>query len=393
MRKILIIAWSFPPAGGVGVFRPAKFVKFLPSFGWEPVVVTVKEEFYYWIDKSLIKDIPPNVNIYRLPIWKTKIINDEGIRWLPFLFKDIRKIIKNKKPCAIYLTGGPFYPLLLGPVIKKQFKLPYIVDLRDPWRLLITRQPAKSIKAKVENFLVNILEPYVLRNADKVIFTADSMRKEYALVYKKLANKFITITNGYDSEDFEYIDPVKFNHFTIVYTGKFEDFKKQKSPYEFLFEAIKMLHLKKLNIHFVHVGEIEPKIVNFVRAIGVNDFVTFAGPKSYKETLAYQKGAHLLLVTGSEYRKGIPTKLFDYIASRRPILALISPDEPFFEIITKIPYAKIIDPENPLKITRVIEEFEQRNFNINKEFKLPEEYERKYLTKKLAQVLEGIIKN
>ena len=392
MKKVLIIAWSFPPAGGVGAIRPAKFVKFLPNFGWKPIVVTVKEKFYHRIDKSLIEDVHPSINIYRLPILKTKIINNEGIRWLPYLFGKIKKIIKEEKPCATYLTGGPFYPLILGPIIKKLFGLPYVVDLRDPWRLEKIIKPTKGIKTKIENFLTNILEPYIFRNADSVIFTTEFHTKKYALVYKKIAKKFITITNGYDSGDFQNINPIKFSNFTIVYTGKFEDFQKEKSPYKLLFEAIKILSSKKIVVNFVHVGEVESKIVKMTNAIGIKKLVTFVGPKPYKDTLPYQKGADLLLVTGSEYRNGIPAKLFDYIASQNTILALASPNEPFFEIIAKMPYAKIINPKNPFKIANAIEKLKQGNANVNKKFKLPKEYERRYLTEKLAQILNEIIK-
>src|SRR5665648_76921 len=105
MKKVLMIAQYFPPAGGVGTFRVTKFVKYLRDFGWEPVVLTVSKTCYpksVWLDYDLEKDIPDGVHIYRTNIGWSHFINDDGIRWLSFLLASAFKVIKKEQPNLIY---------------------------------------------------------------------------------------------------------------------------------------------------------------------------------------------------------------------------------------------------------------------------------------------------
>jgi len=390
MKKVLIIAQRFPPAGGVGTFRVAKFVKFLREYNWEPVVVTVKERYYHWIDKSLEKNVPANIHIYRLSLWKTSFINDKGLRWIPYLMHSIKSIIAKENPKITYLTGGPFFPLVLGPVIKQFFNIPYVIDLRDPWKLAKRARAIRGIKAHIGKLLTNILEPLIIRSASKVICATESMRQEYIVAYKKLANKFVTITNGYDPEDFEHLEQIHFSDFTVVYAGKFRTSEVFRDPKPF-FEAINVLHKKGLDIHFVHMGVTEPEIVDIAQTAGVSNFVTFIGPKSYNESLAYMKGANLLLVIGGGRKTEQTGKIFDYMGCQRPILALAPSDGEIARVISEIPFAKVMDSQNPLEIAEVIEEMHRNNFDTSGNSVLPKKYERRHLTRILARVLNEVI--
>ncbi len=123
-KKVLMIAQYFPPAGSVGTLRITKFVKYLKEFGWQPVVLTVFKECYpkaVWLDTDLNKDISDDVCIYRTNIWRSSFVNDEGIRWLPFLLSNIFKVIRKERPNLNYIVGGPFFPLIVGPIIKLFF--------------------------------------------------------------------------------------------------------------------------------------------------------------------------------------------------------------------------------------------------------------------------------
>jgi len=390
MKKVLIIAYNFPPAGGVGTFRVSKFVKFLREYNWKPVVVTVKEKYYRWIDKSLERNVPAGGLVYRLPLWRTSLINDEGLRWVPYLIHSIKSIINKEKPKIAYLTGGPFFPLILGPLIKQFFNIPYLIDLRDPWKLTKRARPIRGTKAYIGKLLTNILEPFIIRSASKIICATELMRQEYIVAYKNLADKFITITNGYDPEDFEHIKQIQFSGFTVVYAGKFRTSEAFRNPKPFL-KAMNILHKKGLNVHFVHVGIIEPEILDMVQTLGLNNSVTFVGRKSYSESLTYMKGADLLLVIGGERKLEQTGKIFDYIGCKRPILALAPLDGAIAEIINKISFAIITENRDPAEIAKIIEKvMGDRKFNLDNNYKLPEQYERKYLTGILAKVLDEI---
>ena len=151
MKKILIIAYYFPPAAGVGTFRVTKFVKFLPFFGWKPIVLTVKTSYYGRLDNTLMSDISKNIKIYRTDIMNFPI-NDVGIKWLLPLLRNAQKIIKKEKIDVLYFTGGPFYQWRIAPVIKKKYNtciIKYGVD--NPNKSAYIRDKTKKTCIKKYN--------------------------------------------------------------------------------------------------------------------------------------------------------------------------------------------------------------------------------------------------
>jgi glycosyltransferase involved in cell wall biosynthesis len=394
IKKVLIIAQRFPPAGGVGTIRVTKFVKYLREFGWEPVVLTVRPDCYpseIWLDPSLAKDVPKDIAIYRTGIWRADLINDEGIRWLPYLLSALGKVIIKEKPKVVYLTGGPFLPLLAGPFIKFLFRLPYVVDLRDPWRLARRALPTRGLKARLGKLFANVCEPLVIRHAAKVICVSEYMCKQYQQAYRHLVDKFVVITNGYDPDDVNGVVPFHFTAFTIVYTGKFRTSEAFRNPGPF-FQALRICQENGCNIQFVHVGPIEQEVVNMANQAGVSKLVKFVGPKPHAETLAYARGADLLLLIGGGQKTEQTGKIFDYIVCSRPILALAPLDGEIAEVAKEVAFAKILPNENPEAIAKVlIEEMETQDLNIiPKEPSLDLKFHRRRLTEVLARIFDDI---
>jgi len=393
MKKVLAIAQYFPPIGGVGTFRITKFVKYLPNFGWKPIVLTVQKDCYSnkaWIDADFGRNIPKNIHVYRTKILRTKIINDEGIKWLPFLIPKLRNLIKKERPDLVFITGGPFFPLIVCPIIKIFYKLNCVVDLRDPWKLSYNKIPIQGLKARLGRFLINIAEPIVLRNASKVICASDTILKKYQIVYNNQKEKFLTITNGYDPEDFDNIKPKKYKEFTIVYTGKFRCHEALLDPAP-IFSALKILHVKGVNIQFVHVGLREKEIAALSKKIGVQSSIKFIGPKSYAETLSYTKGADLLLVIGSNKKMGISVKLFDYIGCHNPILILTDKDGELWKVGETISFATLLENNNSEDIAYAIEKLLLKKTIIKPIEIVEEQYHRKKLTGILSKVFDEVI--
>lgn len=395
MKKVLAVAQYFPPMGGVGTFRITKFVKYLPNFSWKPIVLTVQKDCYSnkaWMDADFERNIHKDIHVYRTKILRTKIINDEGIKWLPFLIPKLIKLIYREKPNLVFVTGGPFFPLIVCPIIKIFFRLPCVVDLRDPWKLSYSRIPARGLKAYLGRLLINIAEPIVLKNAAKVICASNTLKKEYQSVYTYQKEKFLTITNGYDPDDFKDIKPKQHERFTIVYTGKFRSSEALLDPAP-IFRALKILHYKGINIQFVHVGLREKEIVALSKEIGVQSSIKFIGPKSYAETLSYAKGANLLLVIGSNKKMGLSVKIFDYIGCHRPILILTYKDGELWKIGKKIPYATLLESIDPDNIACVIEELYQKDQTIESSENIRVKYHRKNLTGILSKVFNEVLLN
>lgn len=389
MQKVLIIAYYFPPAGGVGTFRVAKFVKFLPQNGWEPIVVTVTPENYLWIDKSLEKNVPKATKIYRLPVSMRCIINDEGTRWLPYLIRHIGFIVREEKPNIAYLTGGPFFHMVSAQVLKHIWKLPYIIDLRDPWKLE-KKVSAKNLKNMMGNMLTNILEPWIIKGAARVICATQQMTDEYRKLYKHESQyKFVTIRNGYDQDDFSVPLNRYFDRFTILYTGKFTLSAGFRDPTQLL-RALKILHEGGLDLQFVHIGEPEQRVLEIARAVGVAAVVKSYGKMDYAETIAYSKAADILLLIGAGGKIEQTGKIFDYLGCQKPVLALSPLDGGIGEIVSQIPHAKLISNGDPLEIAGTIKEI-SRNRTHSDVIAHTEVFERKYLTEILALNLKDIV--
>jgi len=393
MKKVLMIAQYFPPAGSVGTLRIAKFVKYLKEFGWQPVVLTVLKECYpkaVWLDTDLNKYIPDDVHICRTNIWHSSFVNDEGIRWLPFLLSNISKVIRKERPDLIYIVGGPFLPLIVGPIIKLFFRLPYVVDLRDPWRTARSYQPSRGLKSFISRALTYIMEPLVFRFASKVICVSKTMLKEYLSVYPQQKKKFVIITNEYDSEDFKELKAKKYKEFTIAYTGKFRRTEAFHNP-EPIFQAIRLLKNKRINIKLIHVGAIEQEVIELVKKIGIDSAIKFVGPKRHKEALNYAKGADLLLVIGSDRKMGLPVKMFDYIGCQRPILILAYEGEELTKILGGISWVKLVRNKDPQIIADTIMEVYKNKPLVTRTDNIGKCYERKCLTNTLAQVFDKAI--
>jgi len=334
-----------------------------------------------------MKDIPENISIYRTGTWRTRVINDEGIRWLPYLLPAIGKVIMKEKPQIVYLTGGPFFSLLAGPFVEFLFRRPYVVDLRDPWRLARRVLPMRGLKAQLGKLFTNICEPFVIRHAAKVICVSKHMDEEYRQAYPQFASKFAVIPNGYDPDDVDGIVPHHFTKFTVVYTGKFLTSEAFRDPGPF-FQALRICRQHGYYIQFVHVGAIEQEVVNMAEQIGIGDLVKFVGPKPHNEVLAYTKGAHVLLIVGGGQKTEQTGKIFDYIICDRPILALAPPDGEISKVVKDVPFARVLPNDNPESIAKALEGMHNQNSSdiLVRDAYLDSKFHRRRLAEALAMI-------
>lgn len=283
MKKALVIAYYFPPTGGGGVQRATKFVKYLPSFGWEPVVLTVKTPDLGVFDETLLEDIPPDVEVYRTysfdPVNRYRVrrygensrfdkrnnndsnndsgifgrivsffrsamkyfvinivfVPDDYVGWIPFAVARGYKIIKEERIDAIYATGKPWSSFLIAFFLSLLTGKPYILDLRDPWVLT----PYGSTEStNIKHMLERFWEKICFSHAKKVISINEQITRSYVQFYPSIpADRFGCITHGFDTDDFLTLKKVKNDNFTISYVGTFYAYE---SPELFL-QAVKIL--------------------------------------------------------------------------------------------------------------------------------------------------------
>lgn len=324
MKRVLMIAYFFPPCGVVGAIRVAKFVKYLKEFGWLPIVLSVEEKNYEGCqaDYSLLSDIPPETPVIHTKVSTSRTLNNigsRGCRWIPYLLPAALRAIKDHKVDLVYFTGDPFFQFGMAPLVKRLTKRDYVLDFRDMWTLsTYWAMNAGSVKGRLIRALIKRMEYRAIKDSAYSVFVTQGMRGKYAEFYNGKGiseDKLVVIPNGYDLEDFSSVVPVSFDRFTIIYSGKFWSFR---DPLPFL----KAFGLVDADIQFVHMGYIEDDVVRMVKSLGLENRVRFLGYVEHKECLSYVCGADLLLVIGGRDKTEPTTKIYEYLATGKPILAI-----------------------------------------------------------------------
>ena len=267
MKKVLVVAYLYPPVGGSGVMRTLKFTKYLPQFGWKPYVLTVKNPFYDLIDPSLLEEIPTEACICRtywldhrlfsVPLRKVGINpsyifipNDMNIGWLPFAIQQGNKLMNKNKIDLIYATFPPAVNILIGCLLKKITDKPLVLDFRDPW----TQNPFIKYPSRFHKKAEETMEKVCLQSAEYIITATESMMQNIIEKYPFVSRKCITITNGFDPEDFENLKRWNYGtKFTITYTGSFYGLRTPKFFLIALRELVKDEEIKD-NIQIIFVG-------------------------------------------------------------------------------------------------------------------------------------------
>jgi glycosyltransferase involved in cell wall biosynthesis len=362
MKKVLIITYYWPPSGGSGVQRWLKFVKYLPAFGWEPHVFTPENPSFAVKDPSLEKDIPAEAEVMRFPIWEPYDIFDMMRRWLSgkegaspgfvpsgqsTFFQKVSTWIRGNffipdprrfwvKPAAAFLSGylkdneidtiittGPPHSLhLIGLRLKtKHRELRWLADFRDPWSewglldSLLVSGLVRRIHRRLEN--------KVLRAADELI----TITPFYVRRFEQLANRRVRLlTNGFDEEDFNRMRYSKAEQFIIRHVGVVNE-KCDPRPFMRALEIEMEADVDfAADVRVEFIGEVHPDFKEYIASCGALKKVTrFCGNIPHSQLIAlYGSSSMLLLIlTGYKDAEGfLPGKLFEYLATRLPVLAV-----------------------------------------------------------------------
>jgi glycosyltransferase involved in cell wall biosynthesis len=381
-KKVLFIAYHFPPIGGSGVQRSLKHVKYLSLFSYEPIVATVKNGHNFAYDFNMLNEIPRDVKVYRSnsgeKLWLREVIEgttsrvmkiknfkrkptrdsvnkeqtiidsepktglkekifkyleynyyvpDTKIRWYKHAIKDIKnRILKENDIDVIYSTSSPYTDHLIALEIKKYTNKPWVADFRDPWignKFIYDRYDETRQKREQE------MEYEVVKNADIIIQVTESIAEDYRARYPEYADKIVVITNGFDLEDLKEINEVSETKFSIRYTGMFVE----GQDIEIFIKALEELAVENeafindLRVEFTgFVPEEQRRIIsnsNIKDKIIVNEYVTH----NIALELMNTSNINLVILPNEEASKGIYTgKIFDCILVEKPILGIMPTD-------------------------------------------------------------------
>ena len=418
--KVLIITYYWPPAGGSGVQRWLKFVKYLQEFGIEPVVYTVENANYLKQDTSLLNEVPKGIEILKQPIWEptallfwkkskqqTKgisnvskggflsfirgnfFIPDPKVFWVKPSVSYLQKYLDANDIDVIISTGPPHSVHLIAERLHQKNDIKWLADFRDPWSDLYYNKDFKQLAfAKNKN---RKLEESVLKNADCIVTVSNSLKQEFA----KIAKKVEVITNGFDDEFVTAENAILDTKFSISYIGLLP---KQSNP-KLLFKVLKALCEESLNfkkdLQLNFIGDISEEVKVAIEENKLLQNTNFVGYVSHRKAIEYQNTSQvlLLLIPNVKNNKGILTgKLFEYLKAKRPILA-IGPEKGDLAAILQETNSGVIvnfDAEEKLKleIVALYQKYKEDKLTVN--FNNIEKYHRKELTKKLAFILKSL---
>lgn len=429
MKKVLIISYYWPPCGGAGVQRWAKFSKYLPQFGWEPIVYTPENPEMPVIDHSLEKDVV-NVKILKQPIWEpyslykkfigqdksSKIqtgflsekkkpaltekisvwlrgnlfIPDARKFWIKPSVRFLTKYLIENPVDAIVSTGPPHSMHLIALGIKKKLNLPWIADFRDPWTNIDFYN--KLMLSGYTDNLHKKLERNVIQSADKLVTVSYNWAEDFRNLG---ATEVEVITNGYDEDDFNFNVLNLHKKFTLSHIGSLN---KDRNPLE-LWKAIKELTDEvsefKEDLHINFVGKTDYTVFEALAVLELMGKTEKIEYMPHSEIVKFSSSSQilLLLLNNTPNVLGvIPGKIFEYLATNRPILCIGPGNGDSAQIIKETSAGRVVDFLEKDKMKAIIKHYYEL-FKVNKLQLFPtniEKYSRKNLTKDMVEHLNAV---
>ncbi|MFB5189662.1 glycosyltransferase family 4 protein [Alicyclobacillus fastidiosus] len=376
-KRVVIVAYLFPPIGGIGVQRALKFAKYLVDHGWEPIVLTTDLAVSATMDEALLAEIPPQVQVVRVrdPLARltqrvmrsvgaggsadatamsaqSDLVHTGGLRsrlkrWLK-RFKDVllipdeqilwairaavvgATVIRSQKVSCVFTTSSPVSAHLTGWLLRRWTRVPWVADFRDPWTDNMHFQ-GSGRRAGIERRL----ERSVMREATAITTVTDGFALRFAQKYPFVANKTTVIRNGVDPADFAPLDRAPASgKFTMLYAGILYP---KRSPAVFLkalSQAIRSGRIRSddIRVEFAGVFDYPGSSTNreLVERLHLDKVVKVLGYLSHDEVVRRMENAHSLLLIGDNdptAHQYIPGKLYEYLYTRRPIFALLKQGE------------------------------------------------------------------
>ncbi len=436
MKRVLLISYYFPPSGGPGVQRTLKFVKYLPEFGWQPTVLTVdaRSAAYPDIDATLEKEVPPGVAVIRTKSWdpygsyarftgrekadsigvsfvsdqdrgwKENIarwiranvfVPDARVGWVPFAIRKALELHRTTPFDAVVTTGPPHSTHLVGRSIARRTGLPWLADLRDPWTgvFYYADLPATAVSRRLDRRL----EATVLSEADTITVVSPSM--ELAL-RQRVDRQYECIPNGFDQTDFSsVVASQSAETCTVRHVGNLGPSQNSPELWRAVANAASAAPADhRIEVEFV--GNVDNKVIGSAREAGLGECIRTTGYVSHEKAIRYMTESTILLLVIPDVpqnREIVTGKIYEYMASRRPILGVGPPNGDAGRILAETGSGQMFRRDDVDGMTGFLTEeltrFRAQGLVPRTLTEAALRYERRNLTGDFATLLTGLVRN
>ena len=412
--------------------RWVKFAKYLPSEGWQPVIYTPENPELIVVDKTLEADIPAEAEIIRKPIFEpygiyrklfgkkenagkdnevnpinagkksfgqriamwirgNLFIPDPRCFWIRPSVRFLKKYLRDHPVDVIVSTGPPHSMHLIARKVSAATGTPWVADFRDPWtRMFYFKHLHLSGRSERKH---HILEEKVLDDASVVVAVSPLVQKEFSSM---TATPIELITNGFDESDFKNAIVEKDEYFNIVHTGLFAADGNPEVLWKVLGEKCSADEEFRNSLRLRITGKTDKEIIRSIEAAGLYGHLTDNGYQPHSVAIKEQKNAFLLILPlrkEPEYKATLPGKLFEYMASGRPILGIGQPDGAMAIILNSTKAGVVFDWDDEDSIAKYIDICWQ-HFKSGTVENAPEgisQFSRRELTKKMVKLFEILI--
>lgn len=421
-RRVLIIAYYFPPILGGGTFRPLKFAKYLPEFGWDPIVLCAQPGPEHDLDPELLEELPPSVVVERVGhlrpkqmedawlqvwnlLWKLRLRRLAGrlepykvLRWIPLdpyitwvvpAYRAARRLIRQYRPDVVMTSSPPHSLQLVGLWLKQTTHLPWVADFRDPW----TGNRLSPMPSHIHETINLRSERRVVRLADWIVVVTSEMMESFRRTTgQETLQKCITISNGFDPADFA-TPPMSRddqNTFRIVYPGTLYGLRNADAFLNCIDKLVATGQVRSEHLRVEFIGRDGTGAAE--RLKGRSWFFSQA-PVSHRDAVRWmQRASSLLLLVPPEAAYAHSGKLFEYLGAARPILAVVPPESEAARLVEAAGAGIVAAADDEAAIASAIltlyERWRQGRLEVKPNQDVVAGFDRRLLTRSLADLLE-----
>jgi glycosyltransferase involved in cell wall biosynthesis len=441
----LLIAYMFPPRAAAGTYRLAQFAKYLPEFGWTPYILSASLHDYEERDATPLQDVELDDRVLRtsrlpidaldryvmkwakrflasspssasneeesasssasVPTWRTMLeragftlrdwlyFPDRFAGWIPFAIREGARFVRKHDIDVIFSTFKPASSHLVGWALSERLDCPWVADFRDPWAYNAYRNDEGSIRWRADRWL----QEQVMSNADAVVTVSDRWRDMMCDQFggEEVRSKYHTIMNAFDPEEYRDPPPPYRETFTLVYTGTIYGHRNPAALFEALRDLVEDGTIEPEHFQLVVAGRQGRSLRRMVARYGLEEIVDLPGYIPHRDAVSLQQKASALLLIEDSDPGCCPSKLFEYLGAKRPILAITPRGGVIEEVVDDTSSGTVVDPSDSSTLHNTLrvwyESFRRgESHAVNPDEEAIERYSRRNRTRELASLFETL---